>query len=122
MLELKGDLRKPPSPFKFNAGWLKDSSFTDLVNAHWTHLDVSNGNRATVRFMENFKRIKKATITWVHEKKVRDEDELSNIEAWINSKTEGEGPGFFFEGDKEDLIWFEKRRRVVLAKERKLGG
>ena len=29
--EMRGRTRKPPSPFKFNSGWLKDSSFCDLV-------------------------------------------------------------------------------------------
>ena len=56
------------------------------------------------QFMENLKRIKKATIPWAHAKQVRGEEELSVIEAWIISKMDGEGQGFLYEGDKEDMV------------------
>jgi len=39
VLELKGRGRKPPIPFKFNAGWLKDQTFVDLVHNIWIPFD-----------------------------------------------------------------------------------
>lgn len=74
VLDLKGDIRKCPSSFKFNVGWLKDSNFIALVNSNWNHLDVSNGNMASIQLMENLKEVKKAMISWAHEKRVNDEE------------------------------------------------
>lgn len=51
----------------------------------------------------------------MHAKKVREDEELSNIESWINSKMKGDGLGFLSVGDKEELVQHEKRRRDLLT-------
>lgn len=56
---------------------------------------MAEGNRAVVQFMENLKRLKKATVPWAHAKITREDEELVVIEAWINSKSEGDGRGLF---------------------------
>lgn len=45
MLDIKGDIRQPPIPFKFNARWLKDPNFITLVNSNLILLDLVVGNR-----------------------------------------------------------------------------
>lgn len=98
ILELKGTLRRPPSPFKFNATWLKDSGFISLVHTNWIHLNMVEGSRAAVLFMENLKRVKKDTIPWAEDKKIREDAKLLGIESWLSSKMEGDGLGFFVRG------------------------
>lgn len=43
VLELKGDIRRPPIPFNFNSGWPKDPNFIAFVNENWNHLDLIIG-------------------------------------------------------------------------------
>ena len=64
VLDMRGGASKPPSPFKFSEGWLKDPSFIDLVHNLWTPLDQNGKRHATEHFMENLKNIKKPTISW----------------------------------------------------------
>lgn len=34
LLDIKGYLRHPPSPFKFNVTWINDPGFISLVNSY----------------------------------------------------------------------------------------
>ena len=62
VLEVKGGFQKPPSPSKFNASWIVDTEFNGLLNSTSIHLDDGEGSRESLLFMENLKRLKKATI------------------------------------------------------------
>ena len=74
ILDIKGALRRPPSPFKCNSTWINDPRFISLVNTNWAHLNLVEGNRVLVQFMENLKRNKKSTIPWDQYKKVREDE------------------------------------------------
>ena len=64
---------------------------------------MAEGNRAVVQFMENLKKLKKDTIPWAHAKIMREDEELTFMEAWINSKSEGDGLGFFLMETRKSL-------------------
>lgn len=60
--EIKGGFQKPPSPFMFNASWIADLGFNELLKSTWVHLDDDEGSRVGLLFMENLKSLKKETI------------------------------------------------------------
>ena len=64
MLEIRSEVRKTPSPFKFNSAWISDPSFCELVKSLWTPLCDVEGIRVGFSFMENLKRSKKKTLYW----------------------------------------------------------
>lgn len=55
MLEIKGGIQKPPSPFKFNAAWVADPSYIELLKSTWIALGAEGDCRAGLSFMENLK-------------------------------------------------------------------
>jgi len=62
-MEITLGIQKPPNHFKFNSEWLKEESFLSLVKEHWTPYDANLGERG-VKFMENIRRVKQATLEW----------------------------------------------------------
>jgi hypothetical protein len=94
VLEFRGRGRKPPSPFKFNAKWLKDQSYKELVKDIWTPFNLDEHRHAIVHFVENMKKIKQAMLTWAHAKKVREELEPKYCERKLQVMQSGDGSGF----------------------------
>ena len=72
LLELVGLFKKPPAPFKFNNGWLKDADYHELVVDHWSYPPVEEGYSHAQAFIDNMKNIKKSTILWEKEKAQKD--------------------------------------------------
>lgn len=62
MLKIRGCIHKPPSPFKFNATWILDPEFIELLKENWMHLNNQEGFKVGYMFMENLKRLKKVTL------------------------------------------------------------
>ena len=63
-LQLLTNNPKPRSPFKFNAHWLSNEVFVDLLKASWI-VYVDNPLVSTVsHFVENLKTIKEVSISW----------------------------------------------------------
>lgn len=62
ILEIQQDSHKPPSPFKFNANWISNPDFGDLVRTNWIPLNAQEGSRVGLMLMENIKRLKKNTL------------------------------------------------------------
>jgi hypothetical protein len=60
------------------------------------------------------------TISWAHEKKLKEEHELLHIEQTLMDWQVGSGRGFCSREDKEDLVRLEHRRRVLLAEKEAL--
>lgn len=71
MLEIRSEVRKPPSPFKFNSAWISDPSFYDIVKSIWNPLSDRVGVWDGFSFMENLKRLKKRTLCWAKQEKLR---------------------------------------------------
>jgi hypothetical protein len=109
VLELCGRGRRAPSPFKFFEGWLSDPDFQALVRGLWTLVSIDHQIPVAVQFVGNLKRIKQATISWAHEKKIKEEHELRHIEQSLQEMLEGFGQGFHTQDDKENLVNLEKR-------------
>jgi hypothetical protein len=72
------EMRKPTSPFKFNSEWIKEESYTELVKTHWVPFDASSGEPTTIQFVENLKKVKKATVEWDSQK-----EKMMNMLCWI---------------------------------------
>jgi hypothetical protein len=112
---LEGGIHKPPSPFKFNATWLADESFRDLVQTHWRPFDPSLGTPAGVHFAGNLKKIKSLTIPWAKEKRQREERELRTTEEQIEAIYQEENEGFLSDSSKDTLKSLESQRKQLLA-------
>ena len=50
VLELRGGTQRPPSPFKFNAAWVADSTYVDLLKATWRPLGLG-GRKGPARHL-----------------------------------------------------------------------
>jgi hypothetical protein len=114
-LILEGGTKKPPSPFKFNATWLADESFRELVQTHWRPYDSNIGTPAGVHFAENLKTIKSLTIPWAKEKRQREESELRSTEEQIEAIYQEADGGFLTDSTKDSLKLLESRRKQLLA-------
>jgi hypothetical protein len=93
-LVLDGGSIKPPSPFKFNASWLSDESFLDLVKSNWRPFDPSSGSPVGLHFADNLKRIKQLAIPWAREKRIKEERELKHTEDQIEILYQSTTQGF----------------------------
>ena len=74
---LAGEL-KPYPPFKFNARWLHDPEFHQMVTQEWKHCNIFPDKETARVFNENLKRIKAITIHWARRKK-----KSSRRRSWI---------------------------------------
>jgi hypothetical protein len=66
-LEVSRRPKKPMSPFKFNSAWLQEEDFLNLVKEVW--IPIGQEGRVAVQFVQNLKRLKKATMEWAKRKK-----------------------------------------------------
>lgn len=64
LFELATPPKKPAAPFKFNVAWMQEESFKKLFNETWLHPNREALEDKAFLFMENLKRLKKATIEW----------------------------------------------------------
>ena len=73
VLELCSRFRRTPNPFKFFEGWLKDPEYQALVRNLWIPLGPDHNSHAVIYLMENLRKVKQATISWAHEKKLKED-------------------------------------------------
>eukprot|EP00253_Pinus_taeda_P030676 PITA_30676 len=78
-LDMTTPPHKPPTPFKFNPAWLQDPSFCNMFKETWIHPDQNVGEDKSFLFMENLKRLKKATISWAKDRKLKQNEEMIRI-------------------------------------------
>ena len=64
-MEFRGDMSKLTSPFKFNATWLQDDGFHNLVKSTWTPFIPNVQCYIDLHFLNNLKILKAHTIPWV---------------------------------------------------------
>jgi hypothetical protein len=112
VLELRGNTRRTPNPFKFFEGWLKDPEYQSLVHNLWVPIGPLQKSYAAILFMENLKKVKQSTILWAHEKRQKDDQELLSLEKNILEWQAKPNIGF---SSREELAQVELRRRHILA-------
>ena len=102
------------SPFKFNAHWLENAEFVNLLKGSW---EVFNDNlqlSPACHFASNLKRIKDVSISWSVKKKEMELKDLVEIEIMISAFSHRTEFGFYSEEDKVGLIELESRKRKIL--------
>jgi hypothetical protein len=117
LLEIAHGGDKPPPPFKFNRDWLNMEEFKNLIKSLWIPYNPEIHRSAAIHFVENLGRAKQATKKWAHEKKVRDEQELKDIELALEEMMSDPMKDFSSSSSKEVLINLEKRRHTLLKEQ-----
>eukprot|EP00253_Pinus_taeda_P025512 PITA_25512 len=117
-LEMTYPPPKPPAPFKFNPAWLQDPSFCKLFNDTWIHQGHNIGVDKSFLFMENLKRLKKATISWAKDKKLKQSEEMSRIREELKHMESMETDGYSSQASKDRILFLEKQQnKTLLEKE-----
>lgn len=80
LLELSKPPPKPAAPFKFNASWLQEESYNQLFRKIWRHAGRDHSENKGPLFMENLKRLKKATIEWASDRRKKQNEALNKID------------------------------------------
>jgi hypothetical protein len=117
-LEIRTGMDKPPSPFKFNRTWLSDETFLKLVKENCRIYDPESNKVAGLHFVKNLPIIKEKTKTWAHQKLLKEDLELKDLESQLNLISEEQGGGFDTTHAKLNLLKLEERRNRLL-KEKK---
>ena len=113
-LQILSNNPKLRSPFKFNAHWLLNEDFVDLLKASWI-VYVDNILVSVVsHFVANLKIIKDVSISWSVKQKVQETKELVEIEGLIVDSFNKPGFGFSTEADRISLVDLESCRRIIL--------
>lgn len=94
VFELYGGGAKPPNPFKFNHCWLTEAKFQYLVKRVWRSLGTPPQGQAVRLFNENIKCLNQTTLSWAHDKRMREHQELRELEHQILAMLEVEGVVF----------------------------
>jgi hypothetical protein len=103
-LEIRGIPSKPSNPFKFNHEWLFDETFHNIIKYSWVLFSAYEAP-AVIQFASNFKNLKQV----VHEKRIRDEKELSLVNSQLEFILHSEGDGHDSIASKEALKTLEFR-------------
>eukprot|EP00253_Pinus_taeda_P019465 PITA_19465 len=118
LIELSKGPSKPPAPFKFNASWLQEESFNKLFNETWIHPVRGSQEQKSFLFMENLKRLKKATISWAKDRKQNQDEALSRITEELQRLESIEADSYATLESKEKIVGLEKvKNQILLAKE-----
>eukprot|EP00253_Pinus_taeda_P010845 PITA_10845 len=113
-LDLTIPPHKPPAPFKFNPAWLLDPSFCNLFKETWIHPDHNAGEDKSFLFMENLKRLKKATISWAKDKKLKQNEEMIRIREELKQMESMEIDGYSSQVSKDRILHLEKQQNKIL--------
>eukprot|EP00253_Pinus_taeda_P033560 PITA_33560 len=105
---------KPPAPFKFNSAWLQDPSFCNLFKETWIHPDHNAGKDKKFLFMENLKRLKKATISWAKDRKLKQNEEMIRIREELKQMESTEIDGYSSQVSKDRILHLEKQQNKIL--------
>eukprot|EP00253_Pinus_taeda_P030057 PITA_30057 len=109
---------KPPAPFKFNSSWLQDDSFNNLFKQTWKHPEANAHEDKGFLFMENLKRLRKATISWVKARKEAQNEDFNKISEELKKLESIEEDGYVSQASKDRIIHLEKlKNQILLAKE-----
>jgi hypothetical protein len=82
--------------------------FKKLIKDLWIAYNPECHRSTMIHFVENLGRIKQATKKWAHDKRVKDDLELKNIEMEVGEKMNDPVNAFSSDAEKEALIILEK--------------
>eukprot|EP00253_Pinus_taeda_P033651 PITA_33651 len=82
-LEVNGLTHKTKSPFKFNASWLQDPSFIQLVHEYWQNNPIREEEELSAGFVRKLTELKQITKNWAHQKRIQDNHTLNEAERII---------------------------------------
>eukprot|EP00253_Pinus_taeda_P025385 PITA_25385 len=117
-LDLSFPPPKPPSPFKFNSSWLLEPSYNTLFSSTWIHPDGHSSESKSFLFMENLKRLKKATISRAKERQKKQNEDLFKIRDELKFLESTEADGYSSQASKERILQLEKaQNHILIAKE-----
>eukprot|EP00253_Pinus_taeda_P025838 PITA_25838 len=109
---------KPPAPFKFNPAWLQDPTFVAILKNTWLHTNSSSRENKGFLFMENLKRLKKATVIWAKERRLNQNEALSKIREELELLESPEEDGYQSQSTKDRILQLEKgQNKILLDKE-----
>jgi hypothetical protein len=72
--------KSPYSSFQFNAQWLKDDGFINLVNSERVKFDPSSRETTSLQPATNLKKVKIVVTKWAYDKRSRDEQALVSVQ------------------------------------------
>eukprot|EP00253_Pinus_taeda_P010417 PITA_10417 len=109
---------KPPAPFKFNPAWLQDPTFVAIFKNTWLHTNSSSREDKGFLFMENLKRLKKATVIWAKERRLKQNEVLRKIREELELLESPEEDGYQSQSTKDRILQLEKgQNKILLDKE-----
>lgn len=101
-LELSNTYQKIKIPFKFNASWLKDPSYIQMVSNYWQSNPIMDLEDHTVGFLRKLTELKRISRNWAHQKQKNDDNILREAEQAIAS-FEDSSNGTFLSQENKDL-------------------
>ena len=113
-LEMKGDAKKPGIPFKFNSSWLNDESYEALFHATWRKYNFRTKDSRSVLLMNNLKNMKHATKEWALQKKLKEEEELKNVNSELECLENFDGAEYASFESRSRVKELEASRRKIL--------
>lgn len=82
-MELADVNQKIRSPFKFNASWLKDPSYIQMVTNFWQTNPILDNEDHAEWFIRKLTELKRVSKIWAHQKHINDENFLREAESAI---------------------------------------
>lgn len=116
-LEADGINHKIKSPFKFNASWLQDPSYIQLVQEYWQNNPIRENEELSAGFVRKLTELKRITKIWAHQKRIKDNLTLNEAERVI-AEFENSSIGTFTTQESKDEYNLLIAKRSQILKER----
>lgn len=116
-LEADGTNHKIKSPFKFNAVWLQDPAYIQLVQEYWQNNPISGNEDLSAGFVRKLTDLKLITKNWAHQKRIQDNHTLTEAERVIG-EFEDSSTGTFSSQENKDQYNNLIAKRAQILKER----
>eukprot|EP00253_Pinus_taeda_P008270 PITA_08270 len=115
--EAENTSQKIKIPFKFNASWLQDPSYTRLVQKFWNTNPIRDNEDISAGFVRKLSKLKRITKIWAHQKRIQDNQTLQDAEKAI-AVFEAQSSGTFPTPEKKEEYASLITRRSQILKER----
>jgi len=116
-LEAEDTSHKIKSPFKFNASWLLDPSYIQLVHNYWRTNLIREDEEISVGFVRKLTELKQITKNWAHQKRIQDNQTLKEAEKVI-AEFEDSSSGTFPSPESKDKYTSLITKRSQILRER----
>eukprot|EP00253_Pinus_taeda_P033624 PITA_33624 len=115
-LQISSPSKLPRAPYKLFTGYLKDPDFINLVTEFWRAQPPLREHRMAANFYVQLKNLSAMTKDWSRRKKLRDEQNLKDIELQIAQLTDDQGLRYLTDDTKLHLINLENQKAKILLK------